>query len=250
MKYYTILLLCILFIVGGCSLGESAPSGEAAGQDQAEATNVQEEAGASESNEAESSEETDDAEASAEEVEAESEDAAESTDESADDADAAEEGTEAEDETAASASALNSPLTSPLPTPPAVEIETSSISGAISGQIIAKTVEGAYVPLAGYTIGLGTLVPREDGEGDMAAAYDPSNSPTTTTNEFGQFVFNDIEPGRYGLILDAVVNQALLSYPLGSEEGNGSILMELEADQHVDLGTLRYDSLPLYGFTN
>lgn len=252
MKYYTIVLLCIFFILGGCSQGDSSTQDEAAPQEQAAETSVPDEVETPESAEAADDDAAGD-EASDDDASDDEADADADTEEAGDEEpeSAAEEGTEdAEADTSASASALNSPLNSPLPTPPAIEVQTSSTGGAISGQLIAKSIDGVYVPLNGYIIGLATLVPREDGDGDLAAAYDPSNSPSTRTNEFGQFVFNEMEPGRYGLILDAVVNQALLSYPPDSEEGKGSILIELEAEQHFDLGTLQYDSLPVQGFAN
>lgn len=230
MKYYVILLLCVLLALGGCNRSRAT---EEASAEEAQTNTVSETA-------------TPDDEASdIDETDTDETDSEEGDEEDTEDANT-------KDGTSSTPlnSPLNSPLTSPLAMPSAIEIETSATTGAVSGQIIAQTTEGDYIPVAGYTMGLATLVPRSDGDGDMAAAYDPSSSPTTKTNESGQFVFNDMEPGRYGLILDAVVNQALLSYPDGADEGRGSLLIEVEADQHLDLGVLQYDSLPIHGFTD
>lgn len=155
---------------------------------------------------------------------------------------------------------LESPLQSPLPTPeavipdipPAPEVELTDTTGSITGVIIAKGSDGNYKPVANVTIGLGELVPDDTTKEAMAAAYDPGKSLRTTTDLTGRFVLNGVEPNDigYGLILDAVINAALLSYPSGHENGNGSIMLKIEPNQLVDLGELKYDSLPLYGFAN
>jgi hypothetical protein len=54
-------------------------------------------------------------------------------------------------------------------------------------------------------------------------------------------MFDNVPPGNYGLILDVITNTYLLMKP-GSQE---ALLIELSADQQVDLGTLLYDSLPI-----
>jgi len=145
---------------------------------------------------------------------------------------------------------LDSPLadamTSPLAAPEQLAVNISETSGAVRGAIIGRTVQGEYRPVAGYIVGLAELVPANDGSGAIAAAYDPYNAPTTKTDEQGRFAFNNIEPGEYGLILDAVKNQALLSFP----EKGGSILMTVEPGEIVELDTLRYESLPIFGFAN
>lgn len=76
---------------------------------------------------------------------------------------------------------------------------------------------------------------------DSFAALDRINSPKTVSDDQGRFVFSNVPPGKYGLILDVITNSYLLMKP-GSEE---ALLIEVSAEQQVDLGTLLYDSLPL-----
>lgn len=251
MKYHFVLLvLCIAMLMGGCNNRSTTPAPTSAPESESQAST------ASDADSDEATEETPEAEETAEpadqDAEAEDADLAEESDGSG--ASEAAEDAAAEDAVAADAeqspSALNSPLNSPLPTPPAPELETSSTTGAVTGQIIGLGTDGVYKPVVGHYIGLADIVQREDGEGDMAAAYDPSVSPFAELNEYGQFVLNDIEPGRYGIILDSGVNQALLSYPEGHEAGLGSVIVTVEADATVDVGRLQYDSLPIFGFTN
>lgn len=148
--------------------------------------------------------------------------------------------------TATPESPLNNAMESPLTAPEPLAVDVSETTGAVRGALIGRTEDGEYKPVADYIIGLAELVPRDDGQGALAAAYDPNSAPVTKTDEQGRFVINNIEPGDYGLILDAVMNQALLSYP----DKNGSILITIKPGEYVDLGTLRYDSLPIFGFAN
>lgn len=156
-------------------------------------------------------------------------------------------------------SPLQSPLAEPeanlapaLNLPPAPEVELTESTGAITGVIIAKGSDGNFKALANVTIGLGDLVPDEETNEAIAAAYDPRESIRTTTDMSGRFVLNGVPPSKngYGLILDSVINAVLLSYPDGHESGNGSIIFNVEPNTLVDLGELRYETLPLYGFTN
>ncbi len=77
--------------------------------------------------------------------------------------------------------------------------------------------------------------------GDSFAALDRIRSPKTIADDQGRFVFSNVPPGNYGLILDVIKNSYLLMKP-GSEE---ALLIEVSAGKQVDLGTLLYDSLPL-----
>jgi len=76
---------------------------------------------------------------------------------------------------------------------------------------------------------------------DSFAALDRIRSPRTVADDQGRFVFSNVPPGNYGLVLDVITNSYLLMKP-GSEE---ALLIEVTAEQQVDLGTLLYDSLPL-----
>jgi hypothetical protein len=158
---------------------------------------------------------------------------------------------------------LESPLVSPLDEPeasqapmpdlpPAPEVELTETTGAVTGVIIAKGSDGNYKALVNVTIGLGDLVPDDKTSEVIAAAYDPRESIRTTTDLTGRFVLNGVPPNKdgYGLILDSVINAALLSYPAGHEKGNGSIVFKIEPNTLLDLGELKYDTLPLYGFSN
>jgi len=76
---------------------------------------------------------------------------------------------------------------------------------------------------------------------DSFAAMDRIRSPKAVADDQGRFVFSNVPPGNYGLILDVITSSYLLMKP-DSEE---VLLIEVSAEKQVDLGTLLYDSLPL-----
>ena len=76
---------------------------------------------------------------------------------------------------------------------------------------------------------------------DSFAAMDRIRSPKAVADDQGRFVFLNVPPGNYGLILDVITSSYLLMKP-DSEE---VLLIEVSAEKQVDLGTLLYDSLPL-----
>jgi len=132
-----------------------------------------------------------------------------------------------------------SPLTPPSPAPTPV---TSSESGGLSGQIIVTRPEGD-VAVAGLIVGLAEVILGDDGL-PKASGYEASVAPKATTDDYGRFVFDDLKPGMYTLILDAVVTQ----YQLDNPETGDTILIEIAPNAIVDLGELRYSRLPIPGF--
>lgn len=152
---------------------------------------------------------------------------------------------------------------SPLDTPQAVaaqevaapEIKSPVIdpadigadSGVVTGIIRAKHNDGDVRPLASALIGLAELVKSDDGDGYVGAAYSPSDSPRTLADENGVFILKDVAPGQYGLILDAVVTQALLTEP---DDDSKDIIFEIKAGEQTDVGLLEYESLSYPGFVN
>lgn len=80
---------------------------------------------------------------------------------------------------------------------------------------------------------------------ERVASYSPIESPRSITDAEGRFWFYNVKPGRYGLILDAVIQGFLLSKP-GTDE---SLLFEATAGQVTDLGNLSYPSLPISDLT-
>ena len=130
----------------------------------------------------------------------------------------------------------------PGPIPTLVKPEPAPTStkdpsmGAVNGRLLE-----ADKPAPNVILYLAEVVKDDSGK-EMVVSYDRVTSPNTTTDDQGNFVFVNVKAGRYGLILDTVIDSYFLHYPGGTNE---QILFSVETNQETDLGELNYDSLPL-----
>lgn len=150
-------------------------------------------------------------------------------------------------------SAGDSPVATPVSESPIVtperEVsgmtgETSGEAGAITGKILISR-DGADVPVAGMIIGLAEVIRDENGN-PQATGYAPDTAKKGTTHDDGGFAVNLVPPGMYSLILDAVITSYQLENPVTGE----TILVEVESGEVVDVGVLRYSTLPVPGFSD
>lgn len=164
-------------------------------------------------------------------------------------------GDDAEGDDAGSSPVSPLDANSPLPAPaanvepeeaPVIEAEHDDETGAVTGLLRARHNDGDVRPIAAAVIGLGALVANDEGEGNIGAAYSPSDSPRATIDENGIFVMNNVEPGEYALILDAIVSQSLMSLP----DGSSDFFVTVKAGEQLDLGILEYETLSYPGFVN
>jgi len=144
------------------------------------------------------------------------------------------------------------PTGSPLPTPgsPLATPGSSGLvgvagvdTGAVTGRILVAR-EAGDIPIAGIIVGLAEVLVGEDGVA-RASGYSPDTPNRITTDDSGGFAINNVPPGIYSIILDAVVT----SYQLADPESGNTILVEVQAGSVEDIGVLRFDSLPLPGFS-
>lgn len=85
---------------------------------------------------------------------------------------------------------------------------------------------------------LGELSPVElEGEETHLVSMNPDTSPSTATSEEGRFVFQDVEPGTYAMVMWTPGNSWVVSDP----ETNKDILVTVEAGQITDLGEIKTD---------
>ena len=137
-------------------------------------------------------------------------------------------------------SALQSPL---FTAPPIAEPPVTDETGGVMGTLIVVKSTGEVLPVKQQFLALGEIILDDEGE-ERFAGYSASSAPRELTNEFGQFAIGDVEPGRYVLVLDVVVSAFLLNDP---ETGQGRVV-EILPGEVLDLGTLQYESLPIYGY--
>jgi hypothetical protein len=141
---------------------------------------------------------------------------------------------------AAPVSPLAAPV-SPLAVPDQATL-TSPTTGAIVGALLIQR-GGVETAIEGVYIGLADVIRDEQGI-PKVSGYEPSAAQRAATDAAGQFVLKDLKPGSYTLILDAAVTQYQLMYP----NSENTILVDVEPGKIVNLGALRYESLPIPGF--
>lgn len=112
-------------------------------------------------------------------------------------------------------------------------------TGALTGVLLLRTEDGVQ-PVAEIKLAIGETLSDDEGT-ERVVAYDPSTAPITYTDASGRFVFEDLQSGRYGLILDMVLSSFLLY-----QEGTlNPILFAITDGETTDLGSLEYSELPL-----
>jgi len=124
---------------------------------------------------------------------------------------------------------------SPIPTPepglPEWDAQPAPGTANLRGHIV----------VADQTILLGELflakaVPTDKPEVSLLE-LDEKTAPRATINRAtGEFVFVDIEPGKYGLI----VWEPMSSAPVNDPKTGQTLYIELVADEATDIGTLNY----------
>jgi hypothetical protein len=130
---------------------------------------------------------------------------------------------------------INGASTNVLATPGAIP-EPSPESSVITGRL---TEQGK--PVINATIYLADI--RKDKTGEyQVAAFSRSSSPRAYTDADGQFVFTNIPPGEYSLILDNIATYIVLNVPDGAPDE--ALKLVAEAGKVVELGTLDYIDLP------
>jgi len=123
---------------------------------------------------------------------------------------------------------------------PPVDPQTSATTGAATGRIFIQNDQG-FRPVHHLIVALAAVITGDDGV-ERAAGYDAASAPRTDIRDDGTFVIEDVRPGRYGVILDYVMAQILITEP---ENPENSLVITIEAGAVTDLGNLVYASLSL-----
>jgi hypothetical protein len=106
------------------------------------------------------------------------------------------------------------------------------------GSVKGKLLE-AGKPVANATIYLSVPVLNAQGT-EAAAKFDRGSSLKATTNDKGEFTIVNVPDGKYGLVLDMVLDSYLLLNPTNGEQ----LRFDVSAAKQTDLGELNYDELP------
>lgn len=132
----------------------------------------------------------------------------------------------------------NTPSTSSGSNAPAASIPTpkSDQVGVVVGKLLNRKPQSDLKPLAGAPVYLGKILKSQQGaEGMVELAKE--TAPKATVDAQGQFVFSDVPPGRYGLMLDTPLGAILLNKPVTGE----GMIADVGGGKTFDFGELHYD---------
>lgn len=112
--------------------------------------------------------------------------------------------------------------------------EPKSDSGVVTGLLLID-----HAPATNAILYL-AAVSKDDQGTERIASYDRATSPRAYVDPNGRFVFADIPAGKFGLILDIVIDAYLLHDPDTSDQ----FLFTVINAETTDLGELNYKELP------
>ena len=117
-----------------------------------------------------------------------------------------------------------------IPTP-------SAEKGTITGVVAKKVGESDEEVYPNIRLYVGILLIDSTGQHTLARV-DEKNAPQTRTDANGRFVFKDLDPGKYILVVQVPPNNLMkLNHP----ETGRDMVIELAAGDLKDMGTLYYD---------
>jgi len=108
--------------------------------------------------------------------------------------------------------------------------------GIVTGKLLNKKPQDTLKPLRGAPIYLGKVLKSQQGvEGMVELAKE--TAPKATVDAQGQFVFTDVPPGHYGLMLDTPLGAILLNKPVTGD----SMVADVVGGKTFDFGELHYE---------
>lgn len=106
--------------------------------------------------------------------------------------------------------------------------------GVITGTMMRQVQGLPPSALADTTLFLAALLTDESGQASGLARLDEDAAPWVRTDEDGQFVFGDVAPGRYALI----IKTPLTLQPVKDANTSRDIVVDVAAGEVVELGVI------------
>lgn len=119
-----------------------------------------------------------------------------------------------------------------LPEPPDPERNIpnpDNNTAAIGGVLIREVSADSFLPVVPQALYLGEVLLNSTGE--QALISQGTDSPQAQLFQTGVFIFNNVPPGTYALVIDVGFSQ----FPLTDESGT-ELLIEVEGGKAYDLG--------------
>lgn len=117
------------------------------------------------------------------------------------------------------------------------DLPPNSVTG-----IIAIDGGNGRQPVSNARLYLAEILVDSNGE-ETVASYSRTESIGTISDSAGRYLFTDVPSGRYGLVLDTVINAYILMIPNEPD----AIIIEVSDSQATYVDDLVYDTLPLPG---
>lgn len=126
-------------------------------------------------------------------------------------------------------SALSDDISAEPPNPDRNLPSPAAEAGTIGGVLVREVTEGGFTPVSPLNLYLGDIL--EDSKGRQALLSWSEDSPKSELLPTGIFIFNNVTPGTYGLVIDLGFSQ----FPLTNQDGS-ELLITVEDGQALDLG--------------
>lgn len=108
--------------------------------------------------------------------------------------------------------------------------------GTVTGKLLNSNKQSTAKPMAEAPLYLGTILKSQAGAEGLVQLV-RENAPKTTVDAQGNFVFTNVPPGRYGLMLDTPRGAILLNKPVTGE----NMVADVSGGQVFDFGELTYN---------
>ncbi|NOK62432.1 MAG: hypothetical protein GFH27_549293n166 [Chloroflexi bacterium AL-W] len=104
----------------------------------------------------------------------------------------------------------------------------------VTGKLISMVEDEEAQPIL-FPVYLGKILVSDDGvEGLVELRKDIA--PQASPDDSGNFAFTDVEPGRYGLMMDTPRGAILLKNPVDSTD----LIIDVDGGETLELGELSY----------
>jgi hypothetical protein len=115
------------------------------------------------------------------------------------------------------------------PDPDRVFPETANDRGTVGGVLVREITDQGYLPVTPVELALGNYLENNDGEPSFIRLNDAS--PRAQLLNTGVFMFTNLEPGTYALIINLGFTQFVIQNEAGYD-----LVVNVEAGKALDLG--------------
>ena len=126
----------------------------------------------------------------------------------------------------------NGPVDQNIIIPESIDIPTpSKDSGVVIGRIL---VEGSREAYLGANLLLGEVVEADQPGYPPLIGFSEQSNPKAVIAKDGSFLFINVPPGKYGLVMTNLLSTSLIENP----ETGESLIISVDAGELIDLGEL------------